>query len=73
MRVLGGVDVQRGHGAVMLEDGRQMELRTVSVETWHVLEFEEHELPTESSGQLHEGDSYIIRWTYTLQTQGGPQ
>lgn len=68
VHLLGGVDVRRGHGGVTLEDGRQTQLRTVSVETRHVLEFEERELPAESSGQLHEGDSYIIRWTYTLET-----
>lgn len=72
MSVLGrGVGARRGHGAVVLEDGRQMELRTVSVESRHVLEFEEREIPAESTGQLHEGDSYIIRWTYTLHTPGG--
>lgn len=54
-----------------LEDGRKVEQRTVSVETWHVLESEERELPAESSGQLHEGDSYVVRWTYTLAAQGG--
>uniref|UniRef100_H3DBV2 Supervillin c n=1 Tax=Tetraodon nigroviridis TaxID=99883 RepID=H3DBV2_TETNG len=64
--VLGGVGVRRGHGAVILEEGRRTEPRTVSVETRHVLEFEEREIPAESSGQLHEGDSYIVRWTYTL-------
>lgn len=73
MHLLGGVDVRGGHGGVTLEDGRQTQLRTVSVETRHVLEFEERELPAESSGQLHEGESYIIRWTYTLETPGGCQ
>lgn len=71
VQLLGGADVRRGRGAVKLEDGHQMELRTVSVETRHILEFEEQELPAESSGQLHEGESYIIRWTYTLHAQGG--
>ncbi|CAG07251.1 unnamed protein product, partial [Tetraodon nigroviridis] len=69
--VLGGVGVRRGHGAVILEEGRRTEPRTVSVETRHVLEFEEREIPAESSGQLHEGDSYIVRWTYTLPAPGG--
>lgn len=71
MDLLGGVDLRRGRGAVKLGDGHQMELRTMSVETRHVLELEEHELPAESCGQLHEGDFYIIRWTYTLHPQGG--
>ncbi|XP_031683128.1 supervillin isoform X7 [Oncorhynchus kisutch] len=63
--VLEGVDVQRGHGVVPLEDGRQVELSTVAVDTWHIQEFEDSET-LESPGQLHEGDTYLIRWTYTL-------
>uniref|UniRef100_A0A7N8XHB0 Supervillin c n=1 Tax=Mastacembelus armatus TaxID=205130 RepID=A0A7N8XHB0_9TELE len=66
--VLGGVDVQRGHGVIMLEEGRQMELKTVAVDTWHVQEFDDSEIPLQSTGQLHEGDSYVIRWTYSLNT-----
>ncbi|XP_064844563.1 supervillin-like isoform X2 [Oncorhynchus masou masou] len=64
--VLEGVDVQRGHGVVPLEDGRQVELNTVAVDTWHIQEFEDSEAQLESPGQLHEGDTYLIRWTYTL-------
>lgn len=62
--VLAGVDVQRGHGVIMLVEGRQMELKTVAVDTWHVQEFDDSETPVESTGQLHERDSYVIRWTY---------
>lgn len=68
--VLAGVDVQRGHGVIMLEGGHQMELKTVAVETWHVQEFDDSEIPLESTGQLHEEDSYVIRWTYTINTVG---
>uniref|UniRef100_A0A8C7PH51 HP domain-containing protein n=1 Tax=Oncorhynchus mykiss TaxID=8022 RepID=A0A8C7PH51_ONCMY len=64
--VLGGVDVQRGHGIVPLEDGRQVELSTVTVDTWHIQEFEDSEVQLESPGQLHEGDTYLVCWTYTL-------
>ncbi|XP_028454623.1 supervillin isoform X1 [Perca flavescens] len=66
--VLGGVDVQRGHGVITLEGGRQMELKTVAVDTWHVQEFDDSEIPVESTGQLYEGDSYVIRWTYSTNT-----
>ncbi|XP_059203970.1 supervillin [Centropristis striata] len=66
--VLAGVDVQRGHGVITLEEGHQMELTTVSVDTWHVQEFDDSEIPVESTGQLHEGDSYVIRWTYSVNT-----
>uniref|UniRef100_A0A087X4B1 Supervillin c n=1 Tax=Poecilia formosa TaxID=48698 RepID=A0A087X4B1_POEFO len=64
--VLSGVDVHRGRGVITLEEGRAMELRTVSVDTWHVLEFDDSEIQVESTGQLHEGDSYVIRWTYSI-------
>ncbi|KAF7225870.1 supervillin isoform X2 [Nothobranchius furzeri] len=64
--VLAGVNVQRGHGVLMLDDGHQMEMKTVAVDTWHVQEFDDSEIPVESSGQLHEGDSYVIRWTFSI-------
>uniref|UniRef100_A0A1A8NS73 HP domain-containing protein n=1 Tax=Nothobranchius rachovii TaxID=451742 RepID=A0A1A8NS73_9TELE len=60
------VNVQRGHGVLMLDDGHQMEVKTVAVDTWHVQEFDDSEIPVESSGQLHEGDSYVIRWTFSI-------
>lgn len=63
--VLGGVDVQRGHGVITLDQG-QRELSTVAVDTWLVQEFDDTEVPVESTGQLHEGESYVIRWTYSF-------
>lgn len=71
--VLEGVDIQRGYGMVRADDGRQAQLTTVSVEAWHIKEHCEEELPTESVGQLHEGDAYIIRWTYSVTTLGEPR
>lgn len=71
--VLSGVDVQRGRGVVTLEAGGQAELRTLAVDTWHVHEFDDSETPVESSGQLHEGDSYVVRWTYSTSSAGQPQ
>uniref|UniRef100_A0A665WH99 Supervillin-like n=1 Tax=Echeneis naucrates TaxID=173247 RepID=A0A665WH99_ECHNA len=69
--VLEGVDVQRGHGLVRTEDGRQAELATVAVDTWHIKEHSEEELPKQSLGQLHEGDAYILRWKYSITTLVG--
>ncbi|CAL1599462.1 unnamed protein product [Knipowitschia caucasica] len=69
--VLEGVDVQRGHGLVRTEDGRQAELATVAVEAWHINEHSEEELPQRSVGQLHEEDAYIIRWKYSITTLVG--
>ncbi len=68
--VLEGVNVQRGHGLVRADDGRQAELATVAVDAWHIKEHGEEELPEESLGQLHEGDAYIIRWKYSITTLG---
>lgn len=64
--VLDGVDVHRGRGVITLDEGHQVELKTVSVDTWHVQEFDDSEIPLESMGQLHEGDSFVIRWTYSI-------
>ncbi|XP_061561650.1 supervillin [Phycodurus eques] len=69
--VLEGVDVQRGHGVVRTEDGRQAELSTVAVDAWHIKEYGEEEMPKESLGQLHERDAYIIRWKYSITTLVG--
>ncbi|KAF4085204.1 hypothetical protein AMELA_G00114930 [Ameiurus melas] len=64
--VLEGVDVQRGYGLVSSEDGRQAQLATVAVDAWHIREFDDFEIPSESVGQLHEGDTYVIRWKYSI-------
>lgn len=69
--VLEGVNVQRGHGLVRTEDGRQAELATVAVDAWHIKEHGEEELPKESLGQLHDEDAYIIRWKYSITTLVG--
>ncbi|XP_059180038.1 supervillin [Centropristis striata] len=69
--VLEGVNVQRGHGIVRADDGRQAELATVAVDAWHIKEHGEEELPEESLGQLHEADAYIIRWKYSITTLVG--
>lgn len=68
--ILEGVNVQRGHGVVRADDGRQAELATVAVDAWHIKEHGEEELPKESLGQLHEADAYIIRWKYSITTLG---
>ncbi|XP_060795764.1 supervillin isoform X2 [Neoarius graeffei] len=64
--VLEGVDVHRGYGLVSSEDGRQAQLATVAVDAWHICEFDDFEIPAESVGQLHEGDTYVIRWKYSI-------
>uniref|UniRef100_A0A3P8YIQ8 HP domain-containing protein n=1 Tax=Esox lucius TaxID=8010 RepID=A0A3P8YIQ8_ESOLU len=68
--VLEGVDVQRGHGVIHLEDGRQAMLNTVTVDTWHIQTLDDSKVRLESLGQLHEADTYLVRWTYTLSPAG---
>ncbi|MCJ8738394.1 hypothetical protein PDJAM_G00035490 [Pangasius djambal] len=63
---LEGVDVQRGYGLVSSEDGRQAQLATLAVDAWHIREFDDFEIPAESVAQLHEGDTYVIRWKYSI-------
>ncbi|XP_035255043.1 supervillin-like isoform X3 [Anguilla anguilla] len=64
--ILDGMDVQRGRGPVRGEDGRQAELSTVAVDVWDVGELDERPLPRESAAQLHEGNTYAVRWKYSV-------
>jgi len=49
---------------------RQLEITTLSVKTWHVNEAAICELADLSSGQFHESDAYVVRWSYRV-TQTG--
>uniref|UniRef100_A0A6Q2ZC38 HP domain-containing protein n=1 Tax=Esox lucius TaxID=8010 RepID=A0A6Q2ZC38_ESOLU len=70
--VLDGVNVGRGHGAVEGEDRmRTLEISTVSVDVWHILEFDYSRLPKQSIGQFHEGDAYVVKWKYMVSTAVG--
>ncbi|KAJ8245939.1 hypothetical protein GJAV_G00261920 [Gymnothorax javanicus] len=53
------------------EEGRQAELATIGVDVWHIREFDDYEIPKESFGQMHEGDTYVIRWKYSITTVVG--
>ncbi|XP_051571140.1 supervillin-like isoform X2 [Myxocyprinus asiaticus] len=64
--VLDGVDVRMGHDLVTLSDGRQAELCTLAVKKWLISEGEECEVAPGSFGQFHEGNTYALRWTYSL-------
>ncbi|XP_070700427.1 supervillin isoform X2 [Pempheris klunzingeri] len=70
--ILDGVNVGRGHGPVDIEDHlRTQEINTVSVDVWHILEFDYSRLPRQSIGQFHEGDAYVVKWKYTISTSVG--
>ncbi|XP_029561626.1 supervillin isoform X1 [Salmo trutta] len=65
--VLDGMNVGRGHGSVEGEDRmRTLEISTVSVNVWHILEFDYSRLPQQSIGQFHEGDAYVVKWKYMV-------
>ncbi|XP_064848061.1 supervillin [Oncorhynchus masou masou] len=70
--VLDGMDVGRGHGSIEGEDRmRTLEISTVSVDVWHILEFDYSRLPKQSIGQFHEGDAYVVKWRYMVSAAVG--
>ncbi|KAK3529537.1 hypothetical protein QTP70_032053 [Hemibagrus guttatus] len=69
--VLDGMDVGRGYGMVEGDDRRNFEISTLSVDVWHILEFDYSRLPQQSIGQFHEGDTYVVKWKYMISTAVG--
>ncbi|KAM8801756.1 LOW QUALITY PROTEIN: supervillin [Rhynchonycteris naso] len=69
--VLDGVNVGRGYGLVEGDERRQFEITSVSVDVWHILEFDYSRLPKQSIGQFHEGDAYVVKWKYMVSTAVG--
>uniref|UniRef100_A0A673YFU4 Supervillin n=1 Tax=Salmo trutta TaxID=8032 RepID=A0A673YFU4_SALTR len=70
--VLDGMNVGRGHGSIEGEDRmRTLEISTVSVDVWHILEFDYSRLPKQSIGQFHEGDAYVVKWKYMVSAAVG--
>ncbi|XP_029310174.1 supervillin-like isoform X3 [Cottoperca gobio] len=70
--ILDGANVGRGHGPVETEDHmRIQEINTASVDVWHILEFDYSRLPRQSIGQFHEGDAYVVKWKYMVNTSVG--
>uniref|UniRef100_A0A4W3HJY2 Supervillin n=1 Tax=Callorhinchus milii TaxID=7868 RepID=A0A4W3HJY2_CALMI len=69
--VLDGLNVGRGYGIVEGDDGRQFEISILSVDVWHILEFDYSRLPKQSIGQFHEGDTYVVKWKYLVSTAVG--
>lgn len=68
--VLDGVNVGRGYGLVEGDDRRHFEIASVSVDVWHILEFDYSRLPKQSIGQFHEGDAYVVKWKFMVSTAG---
>ncbi|KAG0413005.1 hypothetical protein HPB47_009851 [Ixodes persulcatus] len=49
---------------------RQYTISTLGLRVWHITEYEHRALPESSYGQFHSGDTYVVRWLYTV-TQTG--
>ncbi|XP_057214031.1 supervillin a isoform X5 [Triplophysa rosa] len=69
--VLDGADIGRGYGLVEGDEGRNFEISTLSVDVWHILEFDYSRLPKQSIGQFHEGDTHVVKWKYMVSTAVG--
>ncbi|XP_019789118.2 supervillin isoform X11 [Tursiops truncatus] len=69
--VLDGVNVGRGYGLVQGDDRGQLEVASLSVDVWHILEFDYSRLPKQSIGQFHEGDAYVVKWKFIVSTAVG--
>ncbi|XP_054893323.1 supervillin a isoform X13 [Poeciliopsis prolifica] len=69
--VLDGFNVGRGYGLVEAEEWRSYEISTLTVEVWHILEFDYSRLPRQSIGQFHDGDTYVVKWKYMVSTAVG--
>ncbi|XP_054285862.1 supervillin isoform X2 [Macrosteles quadrilineatus] len=66
---LEGSHLGRGHKYYDVETHRHYEIATLGVKVWHVQEFDSTELQ-DSLGQLHSGDSYVVRWHYSVTVSG---
>ncbi|XP_043910923.1 supervillin-like [Protopterus annectens] len=64
--ILEGQNIQRGYGMIESLEGRSAEIQTNGVNVWHVREFDYEEVPQESVGHFHEGDTYVVKWRYTV-------
>ncbi|XP_034028301.1 supervillin a isoform X2 [Thalassophryne amazonica] len=69
--ILEGLNVGRGYGVVEDEQRCMYEISTMTVEAWHILQFDYSRLPRQSIGQFHEGDTYVVKWKYTINSAVG--
>ena len=52
---------------------REQNIETMKVVVWHVLEYDHFQVEEHSYGQFHEGDTYVIRWSYMIINAGSIQ
>ncbi|XP_066588431.1 LOW QUALITY PROTEIN: supervillin-like [Prorops nasuta] len=68
--VVSGCHLGRGTGWYDDELMRQYTVTTTSVTVWHIDEFSHTQLSEQSVGQFYTGDSYIVRWMYSVTISG---
>ncbi|KAL1451981.1 hypothetical protein WDU94_006302 [Cyamophila willieti] len=68
--VLEGTHLGRGVHFFHEELRKLNEVKTLDTKVWHIEEFETTALPSSSHGQFFSGDSFIIRWHYSVTITG---
>lgn len=68
--ILEGSHLGRGDGWYDEELSRQFVVATTNVTVWHIDEYTSSQLSENSKGQFYTGDSYIVRWLYTITVTG---
>ncbi|XP_057338621.1 supervillin isoform X1 [Microplitis mediator] len=68
--ILEGCHLGRGSGWFDQEFSRQYLVMTTNVTVWHIDEYSYSQLNDSSVGQFFTGDSYIVRWMYTITVTG---
>ncbi|KAL5006122.1 hypothetical protein ScPMuIL_017280 [Solemya velum] len=70
--VLEGSNVGRGRKWFEDMDGfiREQDIHTLGITIWHVLEYDHYKMTSDSQGQFHDGDTYVVKWKYMITTTG---
>ncbi|UYV67642.1 SVIL [Cordylochernes scorpioides] len=68
--MLEGFNLGRGLGSEDPTERRRFEVLTQAVRCWHILEYDHVALTSDSQGQFHEGDTYVVQWRYLINNIG---
>lgn len=68
--VLEGSHLGRGVRYFDEETRRCSEIATKDVTVWHISEYDYSKISSDSMGQFHMEDSYVVRWHYTITVTG---
>nr|CAB3266743.1 supervillin-like [Phallusia mammillata] len=67
---LEGMNLWRGYGELLDEDGRGLQVVTASVFCWKATDKSMEEVPETNWGIFHRGDTYVVRWCYVVSSTG---